>query len=132
MQSITSVAGLKNAIQLLEVEQAENEQLLKEQLYQIYESFKPVNLLKSTLKNVTTSPYLIDGILGTTISLAIIYLIRKKWAIASGNIIRKLIVTVLQFGVTNLIANYSNGIKSLGQSRFQHIFRSKQINSSMP
>jgi hypothetical protein len=132
MQSITSVAGLKNAIQLLEVEQAENEQLLKEQLYQIYESFKPVNLLKSTLKNVTTSPYLIDGILGTTISLAIIYLIRKKWAIASGNIIRKLIVPVLQFGVTNFIAHYPNGIKSIGQLMFQHIFRSKQINSSMP
>ena len=46
MQNITSTAGLKNAIQLLEAEQAVKGQLLKEQFYITYESLKPVNLLK--------------------------------------------------------------------------------------
>jgi hypothetical protein len=125
MQGITSVAGLKNAIQLLEVERAENGQLLKEQFYHLYKSFKPINLLKSTLKNVTSSPYFIDGILGTTIGLGIIYLVKKKGAGASDIMFRKLIVPVLQFGVTNLIAHYSDSIRSFGQFMFQHIFRKK-------
>jgi hypothetical protein len=132
MQGITSVAGLKNAIQLLEVERAENGQLLKEQFYHIYESFKPVNLLKNTLKNITSSPYLIDGILGTTIGLAIIYLVKKKGASASGKLFRKLIVPVLQFGVTNVVAQHSETIKSFGQAILQHFLCKKEINSETP
>jgi hypothetical protein len=132
MQGITSVTGLKNAIQLLEVEHAENGQLLKEHFYQIYESFRPINLLKSTLKNVTSSPYLMDGILGTGLSLAIVNLLKKNGAGATANILRKLIVPVLQFGVTNVIAHYSYGIRAIGQLIFQHIFRTREINSSKP
>jgi len=47
---------------------------------------KPVNLLKSTLKDITSSPYLIDNILGTTIDLATGYLSKKLVVRASGNI----------------------------------------------
>jgi hypothetical protein len=50
MQNITSVNGLKNAIQLLEVEQDLQGQQLKEQFYITYESLRPVNLLRNTLK----------------------------------------------------------------------------------
>jgi len=38
MENITSAAGLKNAIQLLEAEQADKGQLLKAQFYLTYES----------------------------------------------------------------------------------------------
>ena len=63
MQNITSATGLKNAIQLLEAEQADKGQLLKEQLYITVESLKPVNLLRSTLDDVASSPFLIDNII---------------------------------------------------------------------
>ncbi len=125
MQNINSVAGLKNAIQLLEVEQAINGQLLKEQFYLTYESLKPVNLLKGTLKDITSSPYLIENILGTAIGLATGYLSKKIVVGASGNIIRKLFGSVLQLGVTNAVAQHPDGIKSIGQFIFQHIFRKK-------
>ena len=62
MQNITSTAGLKDAIQLLEVEQGIKEQLLKDQLYLTYESLKPVNLIRNTLKEISSSPYMIDNI----------------------------------------------------------------------
>ena len=127
MQNITSTAELKNAIQLLEAEQAVKGQLLKEQFYLTYESLKPVNLLKSTLKDIASSPYLIDNILGTAMGLATGYLSKKIVVGASGNIFRKLFGSVLQFGVTNVVAQHPDAIKSFGQFIFQHIFRKKEI-----
>ena len=71
MQIITSTSDLKNAIQLLEVEQADKGQLLKEQFYLVYDSFQPARLINGTLSQIVSSPYLIDNILGTAIGLAL-------------------------------------------------------------
>ena len=132
MQNITSTAGLKNAIQLLEVEHASKGQLLKEQFYLTYESFKPVNLLKSTLNDIASSPYLIDNIIGTAMGLATGFLSKKIFIGASGNKFRKLIGYILQFGVTNFVAQQHDAIKSFGRSIIQHLLRKKEINSKKP
>ena len=137
MQKITSSAGLKNAIQLLEAEQAIKGAALKEQFYLTYNSFSPFNLLKSTLNSlsrhslqtsdrqsdVTSSTYLINNILGTVIGLATGYLSKKIVVGASGNIFRKLFGSFLQLGVTNLVAQHPDAIKSFGQFIIEHIFR---------
>jgi hypothetical protein len=132
MQNITSTAGLKDAIQLLEIEQADKGRLLKEQFYHTYESFRPVNLLKGTLKDITSSPYLMDNILSTGIGLASGFLSKKVFIGASGNKLRKLIGYVLQFGVTNFVAQHPDAIKSVGRFFFQLIHRKKEINSKKP
>jgi hypothetical protein len=129
MQNITSVSGLKNAIQLLEVDQAIKGQLLKEQFYITYESLKPINLLKSALNEVSTSPYLIDNILGTVMGLVSGYLSKKVFIGGSGNIIRKLMGSILQFGITNVVAKHSDAIKAFGQVIIQYILHRKEINS---
>jgi hypothetical protein len=126
MQNITSSAGLKDAIKLLEAEQEIKAQLLKEQLYLTYESLKPVNLLRHTLKEISSSPYLIDNISGTAMGLLSGFLSRKIFVGSSGNLIRKLIGSILQFGVTNVVAQNSDVIKSIGQALLQHYFRKKK------
>jgi len=132
MQNITSSAELKNAILLLEDEQAVKGQLLKEQFFITYESLKPFNILRNALKEISSSPYLIDNILGTATGLATGYLSKKVFIGASANIIRKLIGSLLQLGVTNAVAKHPDGIKSLGQFIFQHIFHKKEKNSEEP
>lgn len=129
MQNITSKAGLKDAIQFLEAEQAIKGQLLKDQFYLTYESLKPVNLLMHTLKEISSSPYLIDNISGTAMGLAGGFLSKKIFVGTSGNLIRKLIGSILQFGVTNIVAQNSEIIKSIGQAIFQHFFHKKEMNS---
>jgi hypothetical protein len=57
MQDITSIAELKNAIQLSEAEQTLKGKLLKEQFYLTYESFKPIDLLTNTLSDMAKSPF---------------------------------------------------------------------------
>jgi hypothetical protein len=126
MQNITSTAGLKNAIQLLEIEQVVNGQLLKEQFYITIESLKPINLLKSTFKDIATSPFLIDNILGTAMGLATGSLSKKIFIGTSGNMFRKLIGSILQLGVTNFVAKRPDAIKLIGQFIFQQFLRKKE------
>ena len=130
MQTITSVAGLKNSILLLEAEQSIKGQLLKDQVFLTYESLKPVNLIKHTLKEISSSPYLIDNISGSAMGLLSGFLSRKIFVGTSGNLIKKLIGSVLQFGVTNIVAQNSDVIKSVGQTVLHHFFRKKIMNSN--
>jgi hypothetical protein len=129
MQNITSIAELKDAIQVLEVEQGIKEQILKEQLYVTYESLKPINILKKTLKEISSSPYMIDNISGTAMGLASGFLSKKIFVGASGSLFRKLIGSILQFGITNVVAQNSSIIKSIGQAIFQYFLRKKELNS---
>jgi hypothetical protein len=132
MENINTTADIKYAIQLLEAEQAVKEKLLKDQFHITYESLKPVNLLKSTIKEISTSPYLIENIIGSATGLATGYISRKIVVGASGNLFRKLFGAILQFGITNLVARHPDEIRSLGQSLFQHIFHKRNVNPEKP
>lgn len=129
MEPITSIEELKIAIQILEFEHTTKGQQLKEQLFITRDSLKPVNLIKSALSEVASSPYLIDNILGATMGLASGYISRKLIVGKSGNIFRKLLGTILQFGVTNVVAQHSDPIKSFGQFISKHFRHKKEVNS---
>jgi hypothetical protein len=126
MQNITSSTALKDAIQLLEVDQGIKGQLLKEQLQITYESLKPVNLIRHTLKEISSSPYLIDNISGTAMGVLSGFLSKKMFVGSSGNLIRRVIGSALQFGVTNIVAQNSEVIKSVGQAMLQLFFNKKK------
>lgn len=132
MEPITSINELKTAIQILEFEHTIKEQQLKEQLHLIHESLKPVNMIKSTLQEVSSSPYLIDNILGATMGLASGYISRKLIVGGSHNIFRKLLGSVLQFGITNVVAQHTDPIKTAGQYIYQHFLRKKEAKSEKP
>jgi hypothetical protein len=132
MQKIASVAELKNAIQVLEVEQFDKGQLLKEQLFITYKSLRPGNLLRSTMKDIASSPYLFDNILGAAMGLVSGFISRKLFIGASGNKLKKLIGHVLQFGVINFVAMHPGAIKTIGWSIIQRFTRKKRMNSIKP
>jgi hypothetical protein len=129
MQNITSTKDLKNAIQLLEVEQDIKGHLLKEQFYLTIESLKPMTLLKNALHDVSSSPKLIDNILATAMGIASGFLTNRVFVGASGSLIRKLLGSVLQFGITNVVAQHPETVKSLGEVIMQFILRKKGVNS---
>ena len=126
MENITTSAELKNAIQLLEVEQYVSGQQLKEQLFSTYESFKTINIFKSTLKEAVSSPFIIDNLIGTAISMATGYFSNKILLGVSGKIIRKLFGSVLHFGVKNVVAHPPQSIKSLGHNILQNFLHKKK------
>ena len=114
MQRITSVAELKNAIVTLESERDIKGSLLKEQVLIAYDRLRPVNLIKDAMKELFSTSIIDDDIIGKAASMAGGYLIKKLFVGKSKNSIRKLLGSILQFGISNLIVRNSDTIKSIG------------------
>ena len=131
MENITSSAGLKNAIQRLKFQQVENGQRLEEDFYNVVESLKPANLIRNAMGNISANPGLIYNILGGALGLITGYLSRKIAIGGSGNIIKKLLGTILQFGVTSVVAQHSRTIKAIGQFFLQKILRKKEYKTEI-
>lgn len=129
MEPITNSDELKNAIKILEFDQQITEQHLKEQVYLAIETFKPGSLIKCTLQEVASSPFLIDNIFGATVGLASGYLTRMLVVSRSAKIFRNLLGSVIQFGVTKLVAKHSIAIKSVGQFIHRHLLFKNEVNS---
>jgi CRISPR/Cas system CSM-associated protein Csm5 (group 7 of RAMP superfamily) len=127
MQKINSTAGLKEAIQLLEAKKVSSGKLLKEQFVNTYESFKPVSLIRNTLHDISSSPNLIENILGTALGLGAGYLSRSILPGVTAMKFGKLISPVLQLGVTNFVAKQSGNIRSAGEVMLLRIFRKKRL-----
>lgn len=125
MQKITTAADLKSAIQQLEKKQAVEWTLLHDQLLITYESLKPVNLIKGTLRELTTAPDFKGNILDTALSLAAGYLSKKVVVGATHNPLKYLFGALLQMGVTSIVSKNTDGIKSAARHVINNIFRKK-------
>lgn len=128
MENITTSADLKQEIQILEAQQTFRTMQLREQFFLTYESLKPANLIFNTLNEIKSSPYLVNNVIDTSIGVAAGYLSRKAIIKESDSFFRKLFGAVLQFGVTNLVAQNPETIKSFGRFIFQQISRKKETN----
>jgi len=129
MGHIQSTDQLKQAIEILEAEHSEKGMLLKEQFNITYENLKPLSLLKSAVKELTTSLYTTDNTLGSVASIATGYVSRRLIVGNSGSIFRKLFGAILQYSVTNLVARHPDQLKAMGHLLIKKIFHNKEDNS---
>jgi len=129
MQNITSVISLREAIQTLEQEQSAKEQILRVQFRGTMESLRPGNLIKHALKDMSSSPHLMDNILSTILGIGSGYLSNKIFVGRSANIVRNILGSVLQFGVTNAVALHPEKLKSFGEIVMHYFANRKQINT---
>ncbi len=114
MEKLTIHEGLRERIRELERKRFEEGKLMKEQFQLAYESVKPINLIKNTFKEVAASQDLRDNLLNTSVGLAAGYASKTLFEDASRSPFKKLLGTVLLFGVTNVVARHPKAIKSVG------------------
>lgn len=126
MQNITTLAGLKNAIEILEAEQDNKGQRLKEQIYLAYESLKPVNLIRNAIKEIFSPKILPENLSGSAMGMAGGLLFKKILVGKSGNMFRKLFGSVVQYGISNFVAQNAVFIKSAGHAVFDYLFPKKK------
>lgn len=115
MQKINSETRLKNAILELENKQADEVKLFREQLHLVYESIKPVNLIISTLKEVSESQVVKNNLLNTSVGLVTGYISKILFEGKSHSPLRKMMGTALMFGITNAITQNPETVKSIGK-----------------
>jgi hypothetical protein len=119
MQKISSVEELRNAIQLLEAEKSVKGELLKKQVMITYESLRPVNLIKNTLKDLFSSSFRGENISGIAAGITGGYLLKNIFVGRSGNPFKKILGSFIQYGLTNIIAQNSQLIRSFADGIFR-------------
>jgi len=120
MQNITSTVGLKEAIQQLEIKQAAEGHLLKEQFNITYTSLKPVNLIK-TFSEAVSSPDIISNLISAGIGLTAGFFSKRILAKTSGSLLKKVFGSILLFGVTRIIARKPAIIQAIGKFIAQRV-----------
>ncbi|MDD3320598.1 MAG: hypothetical protein PHS59_04055 [Paludibacter sp.] len=115
MKKITNSAELKSAIAEKKILLKTQWKDLKEQSLITYEGHKPMNLILNSLQNMNSGSFHANKIFGA-ISGLLSGFITKKFAIGkSNNILRKILGTVLQFGVSSFVAQHADEMKTYGK-----------------
>lgn len=125
MKSITTSADLKMAIQQLELQQANEFILLKEEYKKTYEGLKLINIIKSTFKEAVTAPDLKTDVIKAAIGLTTGIVAKKLMIGKTINPFKKLLGIILEMAVANKVAKNTDEIKSAGSFIFSKLFARK-------
>lgn len=100
-------AGDNLARRIRELELRQEHQLadLKSDFEELGESLNPKNMLKAAMRTVVSTPGLKATTLDTAISLGAGFLGKKLIVRNSGNLLRKIAGTAVQFILTNMVRN---------------------------
>jgi hypothetical protein len=128
MKNVTSLIELKESIILLEIQQTYEGKLLKQQFKTTYQNLRPVNLIKDTFKELVGAPDFKGNLVDTALSIAAGYLSKKVIIGGTHNPIKQLLGTVLQMGVTGIVAKNADGIKSTAMNLIQHFIKKNYLN----
>ncbi len=104
MKTIHKTEDLKSAILELEAKKMVSEEALKKQFHDTVETFKPSNILKNTVSEVSASPQFKHNILNLVLGLGAGYLTKKIAVGRKAGLFARTMGTALQFGVTSLVA----------------------------
>jgi hypothetical protein len=115
MEKLNSQTALRNAILQLEHKQLAQKKALNAQFLEAYDSLKPINLIKSTFKEITQSSELTDNLLNTVVGVSAGFISKRLYEGGSKSPIKRLIGSALMFGVSNYVAKNPETIKILGQ-----------------
>jgi hypothetical protein len=126
MERIHSSSDLKVAIDELETKRLQEGKELKRQFEITYESIKPVNLIKSTFKEVLGSTEIKGNVAKSAAGLAIGFLVNKLIVRGSSSPLRKILGTVLMLGVSNVVTKHADTISNLGKNLFNSLLRKKK------
>jgi hypothetical protein len=117
--------NLAEAISFLKIKQAQDLILMKQQLRTTFESLKPINLIKSTFHEVDESPEIKNSLLNSAVGYATDFISKKVMVNAPDNSMKKIIGSVLQFAITNLIAKNADTIVTTGENFLKRVLKSK-------
>jgi len=116
MSDKISITELKDRIRLLENQRATELADLKSHFHHVYESLRPINLIKNTLKTASESSEIKDGLLDSAIGVSTGLLSQKLFMGTSANPIRRVVGGLIRFGITRFVTQHTSPIKAVGQA----------------
>lgn len=114
MEKLNESAFIEQLILIKQAECNKQGEALKQHFRETYESLKPINIIKNTFKQATSSPGLKTDLVNTTIGLASGFIAKKLFIGNSSNLITKLLGNILGSFVAVKTEKSAEGIKSVG------------------
>jgi hypothetical protein len=114
METIVTRTDLRNAIIELEKKQTIEESGLRNQFHEAYESIKPINLIKNSLKEATSDFDLKKTILDSTVGVTSGLLSGVLLKGIVKNPIKRFIGSVVIYGITNYASKHPETFQSIG------------------
>lgn len=99
---------LDEAIALLEMEREMKFEELKDQMAITFQSMKPIHILNGALEDIKDFPEVKSNIVQLVVSLAGGYLSKKILLGNSKSTFKKIVGSILQYGITNFISKKVN------------------------
>ena len=103
MNKINHTETLQEAILLLKLQQSGQLDQLKEQYRYTYESLKPINIIKRTFTQLTSTAEFKGNVVSNLIGIGTGYLTKKVLVGSTNNIFKKVFGTLLQLAITNIV-----------------------------
>jgi hypothetical protein len=125
MNTINSAILLKEAIFELEIKKKEQGQTIKEQFHVIKENLRPANIIRNTFEEVAASPKLRINLMGALVGLGAAYFSRKLVVGKSASTFRNILGSVLQLGISAVVASKPGVLQSIGQTIAKRVFTKK-------
>jgi len=116
--------NLDNTIRLLEEKKALQLVMLREQFYVTYQSLRPINFIKETIREITKTPEIKGSIEDNLIGFATGYLTKKVIIGKTMNPIKSMAGILFQIGVTNVVSKHSERIKMVGKQLYHILTKS--------
>ncbi len=113
MEKGHTTTSLKQLILEKEAEHQAEGKLLKEHFHLAYESVKPINIIKNTIKEAIYSPDLKSNVINATIGLSAGFVAKKIFTWESQNPLTKLLGIILEIVVASKVTKNADEIKSI-------------------
>lgn len=110
MKDLNQTASLDRTILALKAKHAEERLELNQQFRIVQESIKPTNLIKTTINEIVKVPELRNNLLSNLIGLSTGFISKKIMVGGSKSPIKKILGTLVQFFITNVVSKHSDAI----------------------
>lgn len=111
MEKQYTAESLKVAIKELEIQQAGERELFREQLLITYENLKPINIVRNIVKDIYSSDNYKQDFFEIVAGMTSGFVTKKLVVGRSKNPMLKLVGLAIQFGMTTLVSKKYNAIK---------------------
>lgn len=118
METINSEASLRAAIKKLEIKRDLEIEILRDELFTVYDRMKPVNIITRTFSELTQSKELKGNIVNASLGLAAGFVSKIILGSLVKSPAKQFLGSVVMFGITNLAARHPEVVRSLGKKIF--------------
>jgi hypothetical protein len=119
MQHIKTAGDLKAAILALEERKKAEEKMLAYTMHNIIENLKPINILKNSFRNISSSPAVRTNLVKGATGIVAGLLSKKLIVGASTNLFRRLLGNAVQIGIAAITTKKAENIAAKVKGLFK-------------